>query len=150
MVLNEKDEELTAFSSQEGIAWAEHSLTLSLKLEWVQAIRRTLWHYIAVLSQKSAFRETRVDFFDLEKRINDQIDQFLNSFSSATQHIRMFLKQREVVEHLSVPIIPVSATVSVLPLIGAIYSYRIEIIEEKVLNNIADSRIQTLVIDLSV
>lgn len=61
----------------------------------------------------------------------------------------MYLKQREVVEHLSVPIIPVSTTVSVLPLIGAIDSYRIEIIEEKVLNDIADSRIQTLVIDLS-
>jgi anti-anti-sigma regulatory factor len=61
----------------------------------------------------------------------------------------MLLKQREIVEHLSVPIIPVSGSVSVLPLIGSIDSFRINIIEEKVLNNIAESRIQTLVMDLS-
>lgn len=88
LVFDEKEEELTAFANREGIAWAEHSLTLSLKLEWVQAIRRTVWQYISLLSEKIAIRESSVNFFDLEKRINDQIDQFLTVFSLVIQNIR--------------------------------------------------------------
>jgi len=61
----------------------------------------------------------------------------------------MIYKQRDWVEHLSVPILPIKQFVSVLPLIGLIDSYRIKVIEEKVLTDIAVSRIQTLVIDLS-
>ena len=38
--------ELQLFAKQEGIAWATHSIPLSFKLEWVQAIRRTLWNFI--------------------------------------------------------------------------------------------------------
>lgn len=87
----------------------------------------------------------------LEQEVNDQVDQFLNNFflSYSAYKDQMLMKQRETVEHLSVPIIPVSETVSVLPLIGSIDSFRVEIIEEKVLNEIAATRIQTLVMDLS-
>ena len=45
-VVEQKEEQLIAFAQQEGVAWAEHSLTLAFKLEWVQAIRRTLWHFL--------------------------------------------------------------------------------------------------------
>ncbi len=150
-IMDEKEEELKAFAKQEGIAWAEHSLTLALKLEWVQAIRRTLWRIISSLDEKKVITEEYKDFYNLEKSVNDKVDQFLNSFfiSYSKYKDQMFLKQREIVEHLSVPIIPVSQYVSVLPLIGAIDSFRIEVIEEKVLNEIGDTRIQTLVIDLS-
>ncbi|TCN20422.1 STAS domain-containing protein [Mesobacillus foraminis] len=150
-VMDQKEEELKSFAEIEGIAWAEHALTLELKLEWVQAIRRTLWQFVSTLDETKIITQDRNDFYALEKKINDKIDQFLNGFfiSYSKYKDAMFLKQREIVEHLSVPIIPVSEHVSVLPLIGSIDSFRIEIIEEKVLNDIGDSRIQTLVIDLS-
>ncbi|MFP3648671.1 STAS domain-containing protein, partial [Paraburkholderia sp. SIMBA_054] len=57
--------------------------------------------------------------------------------------------QRELVEHLSVPVIPLSQSVAVLPLIGMMDTYRIRTIEEKVLTGISDLKIQTLIIDLS-
>ncbi|WP_053363566.1 STAS domain-containing protein [Bacillus sp. FJAT-27251] len=150
-IVDRQHEDLVAFAEQEGIAWAGHSLTLSLKLEWVQAIRRTLWRIISNLDHEKDLTQSRSELYELEERINSQIDQFLNSFflSYSKYKDEMLLKQREMVEHLSVPIIPVRETVSVLPLIGAIDSYRIKIIEEKVLNEIAKIRIQTLVIDLS-
>lgn len=150
-VIDQKEEELSSFAKVEGIAWAEHSLTLKLKLEWVQAIRRTLWQFISVLDETKVITEERKDFYELEVKINDKVDQFLNNFfiSYSNYKDKMFHEQREIVEHLSVPIIPVSESVSVLPLIGTIDSYRINIIEEKVLNDIGESRIQTLVIDLS-
>ncbi|PLT28679.1 STAS domain-containing protein [Peribacillus deserti] len=149
--VDQKDEELIAFAKQEGIAWAENALTLELKLEWVQAIRRTLWHFVAILDEEKGITNQRAEFYEMEKIVNDQIDKFLNNFflSYTKYKDTMYFKQREMVEHLSVPIIPVNDQVSVLPLIGTVDSYRIEIIEEKVLNDISDSRIHTLVIDLS-
>jgi anti-anti-sigma regulatory factor len=54
-----------------------------------------------------------------------------------------------MVGHLSVPIIPVSTSIAVLPLIGMIDQYRIQTIEEKVLMDISRLKVQTLIIDLS-
>ena len=150
-VVEQNDSELVAFAKQEGIAWATYSLTLALKLEWVQAIRRTVWQIINSIDEKQAIITGKTEYSKLEKLINDRVDQFLNNFflSYSDYKDKMILQQREMVEHLSVPIIPVNSMLSVLPLIGTIDSYRIKIIEEKILNDIAKSRIQTLVIDLS-
>lgn len=150
-IVDQNEIELIAFAKQEGIAWAKHSLTLALKLEWVQAIRRTLWNIIFTLKQEKEVTIVDFEFFEMEKVINDQIDHFLNNFFLSYSKFKdeMLFKQREIVEHLSVPIIPVSEAVSVLPLIGTIDSYRIEIIEEKVLNSIASRRFTTLILDMS-
>ncbi|KAB7672101.1 STAS domain-containing protein [Bacillus sp. B1-b2] len=150
-VVEQKEEDLVSFANFEGIAWAKHSLTLKLKLEWIQAIRRTLWHYINVLDNEKDIVQNRNHYYSMEKIFNEKIDQFLNNFFLSYSKFKdeMLYKQREMVEHLSVPIIPIKQYVSVLPLIGDIDDYRIRVIEEKVLNDIAETRIQTLVIDLS-
>ncbi|WP_059170403.1 STAS domain-containing protein [Bacillus sp. FJAT-27445] len=150
-VLEEKEAELIAFAEQEGIVWAEHALTLSFKLEWIQAIRRTLWQFVYRFDESNETFLEKEDFFILEKKINDKIDQFLNNFflSYSTFKDELLNTQRKMVEHLSVPIIPVSPAVSVLPLIGIIDSYRIQTIEEKALTEIGNQKVQTLVIDMS-
>lgn len=51
-IINQNNTDLVSFAKEEGIAWAEHSLTLSLKLEWVQAIRRTIWQIISKLNDE--------------------------------------------------------------------------------------------------
>lgn len=150
-VLRDKEKELIAFAEKEGITWAKHALTLSFKLEWVHAIRRTLWHLLHECNPSGTTSNSLDDFFELEKKINDGIDEFLNTFfiSYSKYKDELFLNQRKLVEHLTVPIIPVSSTVAVLPLIGEFDSYRMEIIVEKVLNEIARLEVETLIIDLS-
>jgi rsbT co-antagonist protein RsbR len=150
-IVEEQEEELIAFAEQEGIAWAEHSLTVAFKLEWIQAIRRTLWQFLNQYDQLHNNDTDREDFFQLEKKINDQVDQFLNTFFLTYTKYKdeLLNSQRKLVEHLSVPIIPVSATVAVLPLIGMIDDYRMQIIEEKVLMDISRLKVQTLIMDLS-
>ncbi|WP_404332802.1 STAS domain-containing protein [Mesobacillus maritimus] len=150
-VVNQREDDLVNFAREEGVVWAKHSLTLAFKLEWVQAIRRTLWHFLYKYDQLGNNTNDLDRFYDLEKQMNDQIDQFLNSFflSYSNYKDELISSQRMLVEHLSVPIIPVSPTVAVLPLIGMIDSYRIKTIEEKVLIDIADLKVQTLIIDLS-
>jgi rsbT co-antagonist protein RsbR len=150
-VVKNSTAELISFAKEEGIAWARHSLTLSFKLEWVHAIRRSLWHFIKLYDQLNVNPNYFVDYYELEQSINDGIDEFLNTFfiSYSEYKDELILSQRKLVEHLSVPIIPVSPTVAVLPLIGTFDSYRMEIIEEKVLTEISKLRILTLIIDLS-
>ena len=150
VVENRKDD-LIAFANEEGIAWAKHSLTLAFKLEWVHAIRRSLWYFIKLYDRINENINFVENFFELEEKVNDGIDEFLNSFFISYSHYKdeLILSQRKLVEHLSVPIIPVSQTVAVLPLIGTFDSYRMEIIEEKVLTDISKFRLLTLIIDLS-
>ncbi|MGG1369492.1 STAS domain-containing protein [Priestia megaterium] len=150
-VVEQKEEQLVAFAQQEGIAWAEHTLTLAFKLEWVQAIRRTLWHFLYQYDRINNHFNGREEFYALEKRINDRIDQFLNTFliSYSRYKDELIASQRNLVENLSVPIIPLSQSVAVLPLIGMVDSHRIQTIEEKVLMGISGLRIETLIIDLS-
>jgi len=150
-IVEQQEENLIAFAEHEGLAWAEHSLTVAFKLEWVQAIRRTLWNFLYQFDKMNNSFSDREEFFRLEKRINDQVDQFLNTFFlSYTKYKDEILNsQRKLVEHLSVPIIPISNSVAVLPLIGMIDEYRIRIIEEKVLMDISRLKVQTLIMDLS-
>ena len=150
-VVEDRNEELIAFANEEGIAWAKYSLTVAFKLEWVHAIRRTLWFFIKQYDKTNENFILVNNFFELEEKVNDGIDEFLNSFfiSYSQYKDELILTQRKLVEHLSVPIIPVSQTVAVLPLIGTFDAYRMDIIEEKVLTDIAKLRIMTLIIDLS-
>ncbi|MET0785380.1 MAG: STAS domain-containing protein [Paenisporosarcina sp.] len=149
-VLENKEQKLQDFAKQKGIAWATHSLTLSFKLEWVQAIRRTIWKFIQEYDRIS-HEETKDQFFQMEKQINNYVDQFLNTFfiEYSSYKESLLTAQRELVENLSVPIIPITSNICILPLIGTVDSFRTSILEEKVLTEIGRLRIQTLIMDLS-
>ncbi|MBT2671730.1 STAS domain-containing protein [Streptomyces sp. ISL-14] len=151
-IVEQNETDMIAFAEKEGVTWATHSLTLSFKLEWIQALRRTLWTFLYKFEQdKKAFIEDSKVFFELEKKVNESVDVFLKSFfvSYSDYKDKLILAQQNLVENLSVPIIPVTSTTCVLPLIGTIDYSRIQIIEEKVLMEIGKLRIQTLILDLS-
>ncbi|WP_047152266.1 STAS domain-containing protein [Aneurinibacillus tyrosinisolvens] len=150
-VVGHQDKELVAFAKQEGIAWAKYNLTLALKLEWIHAIRRTLWDFLYRYEKLSSKSISSEDFYDMEKKINEQIDHFLNNFfiSYSKYKDELIEEQKRLVENLSVPIIPISGTICVLPLIGQMDAYRVAMIEEKVLMEIGKLQIQTLIMDLS-
>lgn len=149
-IIDGKEKELKLFAKQEGIAWATHSIDLSFKLEWVQAIRRTVWNFIEQYNDLTG-KEVKSDFFHLEKEINNQVDAFLNAFfiSYSTYKDSLIKSHRKLVENLSVPIIPINNSVCILPIIGSVDTFRTSILEEKVLTEIEVSRIQNLIMDLS-
>ncbi|WP_090867196.1 STAS domain-containing protein [Oceanobacillus limi] len=151
LFVDEDVDEVTRFAKQEGVLWAKFSLTLAFKLEWLQAIRRTLWRFLREYDIHSGQIETNDQFYELESRINDLVDLFLNSFfiSYSKYKDELIEAQRKMVDNLSVPIIPITPSVCILPLIGTIDTYRASIIEEKVLIEIGKLRIQTLIMDLS-
>ena len=150
-IVEQNEEAIIAFAEQEGEAWATHSLTLSFKLEWVQAIRRTLWNFLYEYEQlQDTFNNVEV-FFDLEKKVNEQVDQFLKAFfiRYSDYKDRLILSQQHLVENLSVPIIPITPSICILPLIGDMEESRMYIIEEKILIEIGKLGIEVLILDLS-
>ncbi|WP_099158133.1 STAS domain-containing protein [Virgibacillus ndiopensis] len=150
-VVDEKKEEVVEFAKQEGVAWAKYSLTLAFKIEWIQAIRRTLWNFLYEHDKFTDRVSVGEEFYLMESKINNSIDQFLNGFfiSYSTYKDELLEKQRRLVENLSVPIIPITPMISILPLIGSIDINRAVILEEKVLIEIGKLRVQTLIMDLS-
>ncbi|MCL7749610.1 ATP-binding protein [Halalkalibacter alkaliphilus] len=150
-IVEEREHELVNFAKQEGIAWAKFSLTLAFKLEWVQAIRRTLWDFLYNYDELSDVEENRITFYTQEKQINELLDQFFASFFISYSDYKdgLIEKQRQLVENLSVPIIPISQEVCILPLIGLVDGQRLAIIEDKVLTEIENQSIQTLIVDFS-
>ena len=150
-IVEQNEADLITFAEQEGETWATHSLTLSFKLEWIQAIRRTLWTFFYKYEHTKDLVSDSYTFFQLEKEVNEKVDVFLKSFfvSYSDYKDKLILAQQNLVKNLSVPIIPVTPTTCVLPLIGSIDDSRIGIIEEKVLMEISNLRLQTLILDLS-
>lgn len=150
-IIDNNEEDLIHFAKQEGIAWAKFSLTLAFKLEWVHAIRRTLWKFLEAFELKIGKTKDHDNFFALEKNINDYIDHFLMYFfiSYSKYKDELIEKQRELVKDLSVPIIPIKDDIRILPIIGSVDSDRMTYIQERILEEIGRKRIRILIIDLS-
>jgi anti-anti-sigma regulatory factor len=87
----------------------------------------------------------------LEKQINENIDQFLTYFfiSYSNYKDELLATQRKMVDDLSVPIIPINREICILPLIGTIDLLRLATIQDKVLTEIENHHIRSLIIDLS-
>ncbi|TMW71246.1 STAS domain-containing protein [Alteribacter natronophilus] len=145
----EDGEPLSSFAEKEGVAWAQHELTLSFKLEWVQTIRRTMWRFLETFQEAEG--NSSISFFELERQVNDIIDQFLNGFFLSYSRYKDALleAQQKMVENLSAPIIPLSKAVCVLPLIGELDEKRVAAIEKKILPEINRLQMETLIIDFS-
>ncbi|MBN6187843.1 STAS domain-containing protein [Aneurinibacillus sp. BA2021] len=150
-IVDNENEELIAFAKQEGISWAKYALTLEFKLEWVQAIRRTLWEFLYQYDELQNKAVSREEFYAKEKRINELVDHFLNNFfiSYSSYKDRLIESQKKLVQNLSVPIIPITSTTCILPLIGEVDLHRVAIIEEKVLMEIGKLHMQTIIMDMS-
>ncbi|KPV42075.1 ATP-binding protein [Alicyclobacillus ferrooxydans] len=151
LTLGNHPHELALFANKEGKLWAKHSLQVSFKLEWIETIKRVLWDYIYNYYRVQETNFSLTAFFELERSINSTLDSFLTHFTISYNQFKdeLLQSQRELVENLSVPIIPLTKTVSIVPLIGTIDTFRAVTVQEKVLRQIELDRIETMIIDLS-
>lgn len=150
-IVEGKEYEVVSFAKTEGITWAKHSLTLAFKLEWIQAVRRVMWDFLYNFDRVNGKTTNKEQFYGLEKQINALMDLFLSHFFMSYSQFKddLIRTQKEMVMELSVPFIPLSQSISILPLIGSIDHVRSDIMEEKVLDQIGKENIQMLIIDLS-
>ncbi len=83
-------------------------------------------------------RELRQALSELEERANEQ-----------TRMREALEQQREVILGLSVPVLPVTDAILVMPLVGALDQRRLDDVQQRALKAIEQSNAQTLLIDIT-
>jgi rsbT co-antagonist protein RsbR len=106
----------------------------------VRSANAELEHARAGLEAEVAARtaDLRVALGEMEVRAAEQA-QLLDELA----------QQREVIRDLSVPVLPVSTTTLVMPLVGALDSARLQLVQEQALRSIERSAARRLVLDIT-
>ncbi|MHC0039405.1 ATP-binding protein [Pseudoneobacillus sp. C159] len=149
-LLNAADEfGLVLHAKEHGKNWAKSDLELFLKLEWFQSLRKTYWdfQYNYSIHQEISIKEV----FEIERLINYNLDTYIKHFSASFSEYKSFLieAQNELIDDLNVPIIPMSDTMAILPIIGTVDTRRAKVIQLSVLEQIHQQNIKYIIIDLS-
>ncbi|WP_062048283.1 STAS domain-containing protein [Bacillus sp. JCM 19034] len=150
LLLNDTDEYgLIMHAKEHGRNWAELNLELILIMEWFQTFRKLYWDFIYNYYENKQVEHK--EFFELERLVNYKLDTYLkhfaSSFSEYTQQV--ILSQNELIDDLSVPIIPISNEMAILPIVGSVDTRRAKNIQLKSLEQIHKQNFQHIIIDLS-
>ena len=145
----DSEHELIVLAKEQGVTWAKNDLPAIIKLEWFQSLRSLYWDFMYNYFQNNNNKID--DFFSLEKKTNYYLDTFLNHYiiSYNDYKNKLFHSQREVIEELSVPIIPLTNNIAILPIVGTMDTYRAKKLQEKTLREIEKNKFKKIIIDLS-
>ena len=143
------DRELSDISKTQGMMWAKANLPLVLKLEWFQELRIIYWDYFYNYYKNLDLKFD--EFFSVQKKTNFYLDAFLNNYTISYNNYRsqVLQSQLDVIEDLTVPMIPISDSVAILPVVGTMDTQRAKKLQEKTLKQIEQFRINHIILDLS-
>jgi anti-anti-sigma factor len=143
------EHELVELAKEQGITWAKSELASIIKLEWFQELRSLYWDFMYNYYEHVPINIK--DFFTFEKKTNHFIDTYLNHYVISYNDYRnkILQSQREVIEELSVPIIPLTNQIAILPIVGTMDTYRAKRLQEKALMEIEKQKFKKIIIDMS-
>ncbi|MCY8404943.1 STAS domain-containing protein [Bacillus sonorensis] len=120
-------------------------------LKGFKIFRRIFMDEIETFSNESAHDISKKEAFEWSKRLNLMLDEFIEQFMDEYDRttIRQLHAQKEMIRELSVPVIPISNHIGVLPLIGEIDTNRAKVILESALEQCAELHLTHLFIDIS-
>ncbi|MGG1685056.1 STAS domain-containing protein [Pseudalkalibacillus sp. NRS-1564] len=146
-------------NSRDVLGWAErmvgifsnHTFSLQQSVASLTYLRQILWD---VMVEFSAQEDQLIEASRLAERgsyMNKSFDLLLHKVTVYTNQLNeeQIAAQQTKITELSVPIIPISKEIGVLPLIGTIDTYRASLIQRKGIERSADLQLSYLVIDLS-
>ncbi|MDP4086480.1 MAG: ATP-binding protein [Bacillota bacterium] len=140
---------ILTYAKEQGKNWARLNLDLILIMEWFQILRKLYWDFLFNYHSHNSIDQN--SFFELERRVNFNLDTLLKHFVSSYSECKnqLIQAQNEVIDELNVPIIPLSETMAILPIIGMVDTRRAKKIQESVLYQIYQQKIKHVIIDLS-
>lgn len=146
-----KIENIMEIAKDRGIRSAKKELPIHLAWEIFQSSRGIIWSAIKAFYSESNETLDIDQFFTLERTVNDIIDLYIDSYSAyfVSYKEELIKSHRETVDELTVPIIPVTEKVCILPIVGNVDTYRAKKIREKTLQRIKELKSEKLIIDIS-
>ena len=149
--LTEDKERIVAAGSEWGARSAKTDFPMHFAWEAFQSSRGIVWSAIKSFYSESNQTLTIGEFFELERYVNDIIDLYIDSYTALfVNHKEELLKShRETVDELTVPIIPITDKICILPVVGNVDSYRAKKIRERTLQRVKELKAKQLIIDIS-
>lgn len=148
-LLENRHHELKPHMRECGKNAAKQDFPSVLVMEFFQAYRKVYWDFLYNYFKYAGL--DRDDFFRLERQTNSGIEtimiEYVTSFTEYKNHI--LHAQREMIDELTVPVIPLSASMAVLPVVGSFDTFRAKKLRERLLTQIPSMRIEKIIIDLS-
>ncbi len=150
-ILEIDEDSIIQKAKKRGIASAQTEYPIHMAWELFQSSRGIIWNAIKNYYAESQTKLDEAEFFELERRINDIIDLFIEAYTAqyVTYKDDLLRSHRETVDELTVPIIPLADKVCILPIVGNVDTYRAKKIREKTLMRVSELKAQQLIIDLS-
>ncbi|WP_338469772.1 ATP-binding protein [Niallia sp. XMNu-256] len=146
-----KQEEIMDQAKERGINSAKTEFPIHLAWELFQSSRGIAWNAIKTFYIESGIKLETEEFFTLERHVNDIIDLYIDSYTAyyVSYKEELLKSHRETVDELSVPIIPMTDKVCILPIVGTVDTYRAKKIRERTLVRVKELKADQLIIDIS-
>jgi rsbT co-antagonist protein RsbR len=147
----EMKESISAWTSQTAADRIKSKTDLT-EVAWNSGVfRRVYWEYVQRFVRQTDLEITLDDVFTWEKKLNYTLDYVFETFIVVFMDILMnrLASQATLIKELSAPVITLTKEVGILPLIGEIDTTRAKGLMESTLVQSVESKIHTLIIDLS-
>lgn len=141
-------EQVTDWAEQTGAGAVQYNIAIDELLQTNKVYREIIWEFVEGLGKEEF---TFATFLQINKVIDSILDQTAYIFSSSyvKHHAKTLRLARETMLDISTPIVTISDTIAVLPLVGDIDTYRARVLMETALKKCSDLRNSELIIDLS-
>ena len=139
------------WTKEVGTTRARLDFPINLSWEIFQTSREILWKAIETYYNQSGNMLNMSELFTLERKVNNALDIIINHFTSYYVKYKneLLQSQRETVDELSVPVIPLTNQICILPIVGNVDTYRAKMIRERTLQRVKELKAKKLIIDIS-
>ncbi|MYL49683.1 STAS domain-containing protein [Halobacillus litoralis] len=137
------------WADREGEQKVEAEVELDQSLRTMNFVRRAIWGIFSEELSNDQFSSSTV--VHICKTINEVLDEITKHFSQTySRNIRLEWERKEMrMAELSVPVVPITKGVAVLPLIGEVDTNRAQLIMETSLNKSSEFELDYIFIDVS-
>ncbi|WP_437131555.1 STAS domain-containing protein [Bacillus atrophaeus] len=147
----ETGEELNKWALQFARDRAVHEVPVFESVGQFKIFRGIVWSRVQVFSETCSQEIAKQDVFEWSERLNHTIDEIIEVFTEEYHQVTIIQlnAQKEMINELSAPIMPISDGIGILPLVGEIDTYRARTILESVLEQCSALRLSYLFLDIS-
>ncbi|WP_409304753.1 STAS domain-containing protein [Peribacillus sp. SCS-155] len=126
-----------------------YNVSLSDSLRAVSFYRTVIWEVFTEELEKNQF--AAITMLDVSKKVDPLLDKVCSTIGEVYEnHSNELMKHAySALEELSVPVVPISTGIAVIPLVGAIDTNRAQLIMETSLSESARLSLQTIIMDIS-
>ncbi|MBY4604575.1 MULTISPECIES: STAS domain-containing protein [Bacillus] len=144
-------DELNRWSLQCARDRVVHEVTVTESVGQFNTFRHIMFEWIQKFSEASSQEISIQDICEWSQILNQTIDEIIEVFTEEYYQVTMIQlnAQKEMINELSAPIMPISEGIGILPLVGEIDTYRARTILESVLQQCSALKLSYLFLDIS-